>query len=94
METNYIAASLLLLAGIALAVYNNVKEQGKPKPNLPPQPVPAPVNPPKPSAIDWRVSAGQTLFALIDDFERNGLPEGAALLRQAGTKLYEGKKSE
>lgn len=91
MESNYIAAGLLFLAGLALAFYQSVKEQPK---RTVPQPVPAPVNPQKPLATDWRVTAGQTLFRLIDDFESNGLPEGAALLRQAGTKLYEGKRSE
>lgn len=100
MDQNQIIAIVLLLASGAFAYWQSLlkpKTSLTPKPpgaQPQPQPVPAPVNPPQPPAIDWRVLAGQTLFRLIDDFEKNGLPEGAALIRQAGTKLYEGKKSE
>ncbi len=95
METTQIIAVILLLVAAATLYMQTIakpKTTSAPKPQ--PQPVPAPVNPPQPPATDWRVQAGQTLFRLIDDFEKNGLPEGAALIRQAGTKLYEGKKSE
>lgn len=95
-NTQIIAVILLMIAAATLYMQaiQKPKPSVAPKPQTQPQPGSAPVNPPQPPATDWRVAAGQTLFRLIDDFERNGLPEGAALIRQAGTKLYEGKKSE